>query len=245
VKLLGSLLVAVSLILGLIGAANAYFAPLNLADEALIGLTAADTIVAPGAQPATPPIILRGATVDAERLAALRAAGASHLRVEEFSFGRWSGRTLFAIACVGLATGGLLGRRAARLSAAGAAGGPEGATGVQARIEAHLDEADATVLALQRRWASLPGREARCRETILALNPVIEEHLPAFAATRPQIVARIGLGGFAQVMDRFAAAERQIHRAWSAAADGAPEESEVCLERARIHLTETRERLGG
>jgi hypothetical protein len=242
-KLLAFLLVTASLIMGLIGAASAYFVPLRLSDDDVIGLTAADNVAQPGAPAGTPPIIRRGATVDAATLTALRDAGASHLRVEEFSFGRWSGGLIFGLACVGLAVGGLIGRQAARRSALGAAG-RGGASGA-AKPESHLDAADAALLALQKRWPGLAGREARCRETLLALGPTIEEHLPAFAATRPQIVARLGLGGFASVMDRFAAAERQIHRAWSAAADGVPEESEVCLERARVHLAQTRERLGG
>ena len=37
------------------------------------------------------------------------------------------------------------------------------------------------------------------------------------------------MGGYAELMDRFAGAERQINRAWSAAADGVLPESHRCL----------------
>ena len=41
------------------------------------------------------------------------------------------------------------------------------------------------------------------------------------------------------IMDRFAAAERQINRAWSAAADGVYAEAETCLTTAVDRLDET------
>lgn len=238
-KLLSFLLVTASLILGLVAAASAYFAPLNLADEALVGLTAADTIAAPRppserASPAAGPIVAKGEVLDATKLGALRDAGARAVRVEEFSFARWSGRHLFLLACLGLAAGGLLGRWTTRRSIAATT------SRIQHGPESTLESVDAAVAALLRRWSGIRSREAACREVIDALSPVIEEQLPAFAATRPILVSRVGLGGFAAIMDRFAAAERQLHRAWSAAADGVPEESLECLERSRELLAATR-----
>lgn len=228
-------LVAGSLVLGLVAAASAYLAPLSLPDAALVGLTAADTVATAG--PESPPLIRRGETVDAERLAWLRGAGVQRLRVEEFAFDRWTGRWMFVVAGVGLAAGGLLGRWSAKRRA------QLGAATAESAPERHLDAADAVLRALLERWPSLESQGRAAKETIASLSPVIDETLPAFAASRPTIVALMGLGGFATVMDRFAAAERQIHRAWSAAADGVPAESRRCLVIAREHLAATRERV--
>lgn len=232
-------LVAGSLVLGLIAAASAYLAPLSLPDRTLAGLTAADTMAsAPGGTaPDAPPLLRKGETLDATTLERLRSAGAQRVRVEEFAFERWSGRWMFAIAGIGLATGGLLGRWSAKRRA------QQGATAAESAPERHLDAADAVLRSLLERWPSLEAQGTEAKETIAALSPLIDETLPAFAAARPTIVARMGLGGFAMVMDRFAAAERQIHRAWSAAADGVPQESRTCLVTALKHLAATRERV--
>ena len=68
--------------------------------------------------------------------------------------------------------------------------------------------------------------------------------MPAFAAGRAELINRMGLAAYAQLMDRFAATERQINRAWSAAADGVEAEVNDCLATAAILLEETIERLG-
>jgi hypothetical protein len=69
------------------------------------------------------------------------------------------------------------------------------------------------------------------------------DRLDAFVAARPALIARLGMGGYAQLMDRFAAAERQINRAWSAAADGVLEESLICIDDALPLLDEAIQRL--
>ena len=232
-KLVVFVLVAGSLILGLVGAASAYLAPLSLPDQALLGLTSADTISAPAAASGAP-IVRKGGTVDAGVLAGLRHAGVERLRVEEFGFDRWTGRWIFVLACGGLVVGGLLGRRHSKQAAQRAAATTESAP------EGHLDVADGALRELLERWSTFADGATASRATIAALSPIIEETLPAFAATRPVIVARRGLGGYAAVMDRFAAAERQVHRAWSASADGVPEESRECVSRARVLLAEAR-----
>ena len=57
------------------------------------------------------------------------------------------------------------------------------------------------------------------------------------------LIQQCGIGHAAEVMDRFAAAERQINRAWSAASDGVLEEAEACLAEATMYLDETTARL--
>jgi hypothetical protein len=75
------------------------------------------------------------------------------------------------------------------------------------------------------------------------LGEAQKTHMPAFVEARPILIARLGLGGFAELMDRYAAAERQINRAWSAAADGVPAEAAQCLELASVFLDEALDRL--
>ena len=68
-------------------------------------------------------------------------------------------------------------------------------------------------------------------------------HVPPFIAARPALVARLGLGGYAQLMDHFAAAERQLNRAWSAAADGYATDAVECLDNASTLLGEAEQRM--
>ena len=64
-----------------------------------------------------------------------------------------------------------------------------------------------------------------------------------FIDARQALIGRHGLGGYAMIMDRFAAAERQINRARSAAADGVYDEAETCLKAAADRLRETSQTL--
>lgn len=232
-RLVVFLLVAGSLVLGLMAAASAYLAPLSLADDDLIGLTAADTILDPSTRQ---PILKKGAAVDGVNLVALRGAGVGRLRVEEFDFGRWRERWLFVLASGGLLCGSLMARRGAKRRA--------GAEAALVSPEAALSSIESAVGSILADWPT--GSDSRVSTSLLqALGPVVEESIPVFVAGRPAIVGRLGLAGYAGVMDRFAAAERQIHRAWSAAADGVPLESRDCLARARFLLEETRSALRG
>lgn len=260
-RYVASLIVAVSLVVGLVCAATAYLVPLGLDDAQLVGLTSNETISLPmvhdesviqadagdrvdgGTSPAAPPpLLVKGQTLDASTIAALRAAGAKRVRVEEFSFSRWRERWLFIVAAIALLGGGLLARSAARAALAESETTAPGTVATPAP-EALLATIAATVDDLIARWPSLRGNPAKCDATCATLDPIIEGTIPTFAAARPRLVARLGLGGYASLMDRFAAAERQIHRAWSAAADGVPEESYDCLRRARHLLGEAQTRL--
>jgi hypothetical protein len=77
------------------------------------------------------------------------------------------------------------------------------------------------------------------------VDAIEEDQLTAFVDARPVIVGSHGLTGYAHIMDRFAAAERQLYRAWSSAADHALEESVVSLKQAVIELGATLDRLDG
>ena len=55
----------------------------------------------------------------------------------------------------------------------------------------------------------------------------------------------MGLGGYAELMDGFAAMERQLNRAWSAAADRHLPEALLCLRAAQPMVVETLRKLKG
>jgi hypothetical protein len=63
------------------------------------------------------------------------------------------------------------------------------------------------------------------------------------AEARTRLTGALGLGGFAEFMDRFSAFERQINRAWSAAADEVLGEAETALAAAREILPEVEGKL--
>jgi len=85
-------------------------------------------------------------------------------------------------------------------------------------------------------------RNARIIEVIGELNLV---QVAAIVDQRHVIMGRQGLGGMAAFMDRFASAERAMNRAWSAAADSANDEAELCLARAIEILPEAQGLLRG
>lgn len=241
-RLLGYLIITVSLVVGVVGAVTAYLPRLSMADDRLIGLTlAADAGRIEDAAGKAEPIARSGATVDAAMLASLRSAGVGRIKVKEFALGRWSEWWMFLLGCAGLIGGAMLvrGKRAGPSAGPATAAAP-GSTGAAQTVE----QIRQRVASLRQALASLPEDAAAAR-VLEDLGAVQRDLVPAFIAARPEIVARRGLAGFAQVMDAFAAAERQINRAWSAAADDVMEESIVCIGRAAELLEETQRRLGG
>ncbi len=70
------------------------------------------------------------------------------------------------------------------------------------------------------------------------IDDELADDLRAFADGRESIVAEFGLDCFADVMTNFAAGERAINRAWSAAADGYVDEAKTCIDRAANLLQE-------
>jgi hypothetical protein len=194
------------------------------------------------AAPAEPqPIAPADAEITPELLAEMRAAGVEYIRVKSFAFARWEGKWNALAGILGLIIGAALVRVAGRQDAAAdVARAAEGDA-----PESLMEQAREELLALSRQAAGeRPGPQRahlimqRVGEIQRArINPVIEG--------RGRLRARLGLAGYARVMDRFAAAERQVNRAWSAAADGDDEEAMACLARGAESLAEARERLTG
>jgi hypothetical protein len=243
-KIVANLLLVLSLSAGALAAATAYLVPLDLPDAELERLT----LNAPAGKVPQPdgrsrPLVDRkdaaGKVVQLtpELLAQLRANGVEYVTVKEFAFSRWPGRWVFLAAAAGLLVAAGLLRASARREVAGAASQRAEAP------ERALRETREALAGLRRDLPKLPDEPARLRAILERLGELQRTHLPTFVEGRPFLIARLGMGGFAELMDRFAAAERQVNRAWSAAADGVYEEAVDCIDQAMPFLDEAIERL--
>ena len=83
----------------------------------------------------------------------------------------------------------------------------------------------------------------RLSAILLHIGEIQREDIPAFVADKPALVSQLSLAGYAELMDSFAAMERQLNRALSAAADSHLPESEDCLRNAQPLLLQTLNRL--
>jgi hypothetical protein len=188
--------------------------------------------VAPGTarQPVrlTPDILDRLAALDVERV-----------RVKEFSVGRWSEAWIFGVAMLGLVAGGLLIRRETRRQIVAHAADPRSR---RASPHALLDDARQDIERLLAEIRTLP-QDQQDAEIRLRIDAINSTRLAPFAAARTELIGRYGVAGHARLMDAFAAAERQLNRAWSAAADQVVPEAIASLEDARASLDATRARL--
>lgn len=233
------LLIVVSLVLAIVSAVTAYSPKLSLPDSQLAGLT----LNAPAGLEQTPdgerPIATKGMTLTAELLAKLRAAREKRVRVKEFSFRGWSEWWLFVVGCVGMLAGAVIVRREnARQLALGHADAKTGAgpDAVLHTIRTQLD-------ALRQRLSRTSEATELHFLVLESVGQMIAEQIPSFIAARPVLVSRLGLAGYAQLMDHFAAGERQLNRAWSAAADGYDEEAVECLTNAAVLLEEAEQKM--
>ena len=96
---------------------------------------------------------------------------------------------------------------------------------------------------LRGKLRATPAQRDRLAAIVADIGHMQQTHIAAFLNARPELTARLGLGGYARLMDTFAAAERAINRGWSAAADEVESESLVCLDRAAELLAEARGRV--
>jgi len=250
-KLLANIILTASVIVGAMAASTAYLAPLSLPDDRLIGLTlnqpAGLTTDNDGNQA---PVATKNTTLDADTIQKLRDTsytvnGVEHtvrsVTVKEFSPSRWIGRWVFLASLGGLLIGASLVRRATRseIARADTAATP----GAADSPEAALDAIIRIVADLRRDLPSMPDDRARLHAILERISAVQTRHVPAFIDARLLLVNRLGLGGYAALMDRFAAAERQVNRAWSAAADNAVYESLPALDAAADLLREAQAKM--
>lgn len=183
-----------------------------------------------------------GTRMTSERLNTLREAGVESVFVKSFSFERWRHGWLFLVAALGLLAGSLMVRTAAKREIEAAS--------AKAKSDGDGVTPDAALEALARLPQELGQRLAGTADEAERLSLILEGvgeaqrlYVEPFVDGRPLFVSRLGLGGYAELMDRFAGGERQLNRAWSAAADGVLHEAETCLRTAGERLEEARARL--
>lgn len=265
-SLVANLLLWASVVVGLIASTTAYSPRLDAvptdADAPLVLAAPA------GVDPDDPdrPLYAPDTELTAEVVEALRAnrrPGApdepvvTRVKVKAFDLGRWDHGWAFLVAAVGLIGSAIMLRADAKRRAAASLGGaPAGAAQADPGVatgsavspagvaphaaegpERALAEARVELDALVQRLHGLS--EADQLAAILErIGHVQRTHFAAFVDDRPVITARFGVGGYARIMDRFAAAERVLNRAWSAAADRVLAEARLCLDEGITRLVE-------
>ncbi len=99
------------------------------------------------------------------------------------------------------------------------------------QIKAHLGDLVNHTETLQHNLKDLSPREI-----LDYIDDTLHEDFRGFADGRDSITAEHGLEVFAEVMTNFAAGERALNRAWSAAADGYVDEAANCVDRGLAML---------
>lgn len=255
-KILAFIVIAISLVVGFIGALTAYVPRLEDSNE-LSGLhlnapagVRTDLYDVETHHPS--PLAEPGSELTPELVAQLRAAGEERVRVREFALGRWTGLWLFAAGCTGLLVSGLFLRQQSKHellsgAAGGTAGGPADPTETLAAMRREVAELLLLVGALPESSAgafrALPEELNVNRLIMDRVGQIQVTLMPAFIDARPRLVAVFGMAGYARLMDSYAAAERSLNRAWSAAADNDEMEAIASLERALALLDESAKRL--
>ena len=183
-----------------------------------------------------------GTLLSSGRLAQLDDAGVETVFTKSFSFSRWRHWWIFLLSALGMFTGSMIIRRSDKAAIAEAAAKSEGqdSTGSpEGALQALLDE----VGALRGRLDGMSDEATQLEAIRDGLESAQKTHVEVFVEARPLLIGRKGLAGYAELMDRFAAAERQINRSWCSAADGVLEESVECLATAEILLGEAQAKL--
>ena len=197
------------------------------------------------------PVVQAGEALTPEALAEIRASALTvdgkprkveYINVKEFSPMHWPGNWIFGLCVIGLFTGAMLVRSATKAEIAAHAGvehkSPhDSPDGVLAQIRISIDRLRADL-------EKCTTEKQRTHLIVERVGELQKKQLADFVDARPMLIARLGLGGYAEMMGRFAAAERQINRAWSIAADGFYDEAGESLENAAHLLVETQEKMG-
>jgi hypothetical protein len=242
-SLLALLVISVSLVLGVVGAATAYSPRTSLPASAFQVEGGYATLAQPAGLRDAPPIAPAGAQVTPETLQLLDAAKVERVRVKEFSIARWSESWMFLVGCVGLGIGaGII--RFGRATSAGTADSPASGTALARPPQQALAQLRSDVDALIADRVHQPDPGARMRAILDRVSVFQRTTMPEFVEGRPTLIARGGLGFYSSVMTPYAAAERALNRAWSAAADAHLPEAEESLDTAVVRLQEAAAKLG-
>lgn len=87
---------------------------------------------------------------------------------------------------------------------------------------------------LPAKLAELSSRASQLSPASLrdAIDALTESHFARAASSRAELEAALGVPAVAQLLMEMAACERRLNRAWSASADGCPEEARAALAEA-------------
>ncbi len=258
-KLIGNLLLTICLITGSLSAATSYLTPTSRDDAAGVplsdsagsldvtpekraelqseysaGTRTAESYIA--ATEAKSPIVEKPddteVNVTAEQVAELRDADVQFLHTKRFSLSRWPYAWVFGLSAVGLLAGSLLVRAGAKAEIAKHAPAEGSADHHSASPVVAMNAIADCLNGLKADLAGMPSDTHRLKAIMHRLGELQNDQIPTFVEARPQLVAKMGLGKYAEVMDHFAAMERKINRAWSAAADNHLPESTTSLDDA-------------
>ncbi|MFG0331233.1 MAG: hypothetical protein ACF8PN_15205 [Phycisphaerales bacterium] len=244
-KLIANLLIIASMIVGGIAASTAYLVSIERL-ELIVEEQAADPepewpqLSAPAGQVAattgegSAPLFAAGTAIDPPTLAILKANEIENVRLETFEFANWQSRWWFVASCAGLViAAGLL-----RKSSAAEGLSPNAASSERGP-HASLGQALDAVRALRDEVAHASTDAERLRLIRGGIGDSISFMLEDFADRRGELLQRVGMARYAEIMDPLAEAERYLNRAWSAAVDEVTDESvdslataEPALERA-------------
>lgn len=213
------------------------------ADAGKAGSTEPDASAADGAEPEAEPVAEADTALTPEVVEALRGAGVQRVRVKTFKLSRWTHLPHFGAACIGLLAGAILTRLSASRAAKLADQQADHADAVSP--EKAVAELCAVVRTLLDDVPKLGDEHHTCHAITHRLGDAIGDLVPAIVDQRERLVGRMGLGAYAGLMDVFSAAERNMNRAWSAAADYALDESIEALERAGERLAVVEDKLTG
>ena len=176
-----------------------------------------------------------GTYLDATRLAELTEAEVEMVDVKTpaaWNLADWTQRWNFLGAVLAILAGVLLNRRGARASAVQATPSAGGT----------VEEPGAVLERLVAETEALAGRVETLDAPALhaALDALLSGPLYTLVEGREALRARHGVRAATAFMAPLATAERQLNRAWSAAVDGATEESRDCVGHALAPLREAR-----
>jgi len=189
-------------------------------DELLIGKKSHRTVISAS---------LANTRITPELLTTLRESGAKRARIKEFSIARWDIAWLMGLSCLGLVIAASMVKIATKKEIAAELAAPSDAENSPTKS---LERVVSTVACLINDAQAATDDEARNAMIIERVGNLQRDELTTLSESRTILVARLNLTGYAQYMDRFSAMERQLNRAWSAAADGVTEESVICLNAA-------------
>jgi hypothetical protein len=245
-RIVGNLIIAISLVLGAVAATTAYVPRLTDTDTDLqIGPGFAHLNAPAGAvQNAFGefelddagnriPLVETGTELTPQVQFQLRQNGVTRVRIKEFTFQRWELSWLFVLAAAGLILGARIVTRAAAREII-----EHGSTRQSGQVN-NPQQAVQTILDIARSLhEDLPklSTESEKANVILTRIDRVQKHLSMqIVDSRNILISQLGLTGFAEFMDAYSRMERALNRAWSAAADGVLDEAFDCISAAVRH----------